>query len=212
MNDLPSMFLLMATRDRSGKPMGYHHYGFGAAVLGEMALQGVISLAGRRVNVRGAAPQDALYASVWHDIAVQRKPRKASWWVNRLSGRRYGLLRRQFSQRLVTAGTLGEEPTWWGGYRYPSLGSGAEQQVRAKVWDAITDRDQRDSRIVCLVAILVASGSAKELHPDRSQRRVLRREAKQWIKQDELAKAVQEIIAAVTAAIVAVSVAASAGS
>jgi hypothetical protein len=38
--DLLSMFLVLATRDRSGRAFGYQTYGFAAALLREMLLEG----------------------------------------------------------------------------------------------------------------------------------------------------------------------------
>ncbi len=210
--DLPLRFLLMATRDRTGRPLGFHPYGFGAAVLAEMALRGHVRLEGKRVVPAYDAPDDVRYATVWHD-ARGRRPRGAAWWVARLSGGRYRLLRHQFTQQLVQAGVVEEARTWWGGTAYPSQGTGAEQTLRRAVRSAVQQRDASDDRTVCLVAILVAADSDKELDPDRRVRKAIRRQAKQWIKEDAFARSVQELVTAVVAGIAAAgAVAASAGS
>ena len=209
--DLPQQFLLMATRDRTGRAMGYHTYGFGAAVLAEMVLRGHLRLDRKRLHVEGDAPTDPRYATVWHDVHVRRTT-KAATWVSRLSGGRYKLLRRQFTQDLVDAGVLREEPTWGGGVRFPSNGMGAEDRLRGDIRKAVDARDASDERIVCLVAILVAGGSGAEMDPDRRVRRAIRRQAKQWIKEEPFARSVQELIAAITAAMVAATMAASAAS
>ena len=89
---------------------------------------------------------------------------------------------------------------------------GAEDRLRGDIRKAVDARDASDERIVCLVAILVAGGSGAEMDPDRRVRRAIRRQAKQWIKEEPFARSVQELIAAITAAMVAATMAASAAS
>jgi hypothetical protein len=68
--------------------------------------------------------------------------------------------------------------------------------------------DARDDRLVCLVALAVAAQSTYELHPARHQRGCIMRAGRHWAKSEGLDKAVQQMIMAMTAAIVATTVAA----
>lgn len=203
------MFLMLATNDRSGRAIGYHQYGFGAAVLGEMALQGHIRIEGKWI-VPVASPDDPLLATVFHDMLARRR-KKAAWWVNKLSGGKYTLLRRQFTQRLVDAGIVAPVKTWFS-YRYPTIDPAPEQALRLRIMQAVDQDDSSDTRLTCLIALVVSAGSARELHPNRHARKVIVRTGKRWARSDTLARAVQELIAAITAAIMVSVTAAGAAS
>ncbi len=210
--DLPSQYLLMATRDRTGKPVGWHQYGFGGALLIELALGGHVSIQAKRVVAAQAAPQDPALALVWDDIRSDPKRRKASWWVSRLSGRRYALLRRQVTHRLVAAGILHHQPRqvlWWTRHLYPSRNTGAEHAIRQRIRGAVARQDASDPQTTCLTALLYASDGLHEV-ASGPERRALKRQAKVWIKSDPWAKAVGEVVQAIMAAVVASTVAASA--
>ncbi len=212
--DLPSEYLLMATRDRTGKPMGWHQYGFGGALLIELALGHHIRIEGKRVVAGGPAPQDPLLAMVWDDIRTHPKAKTPSWWVQRLSGRRYALLRRQITHRLVDAGILAHQPQqvfWWTRHLYPSRNTGAEHAIRQRIRGAVARQDASDPQTTCLTALLYASEGLKEV-ADGPERRALKRQAKLWIKSDPWAKAVGEVVQAIMAAVVAATVASTAAS
>ncbi|MGB0652527.1 MAG: GOLPH3/VPS74 family protein [Thermoplasmatota archaeon] len=212
--DLPSLYLLMATRDRTGKPMGWHQIGFGGSVLMELALQGAVSMQGKRVHAGPVPPEDELLRLVWDDVRTD-KPRAASTWVNRLSGGRYRLLRRQWSARLVEAGLLRHQRVKVLGLfprdLYPSNGTGREDAVRHRILRAVRD-GRGEPRLLCLVALLYAADGLAEVTADRAERRRIKGQAKAWMKEDRWAKAVGEVVAAITASIVAASVIAASAS
>lgn len=203
--DLPSQYLLMATADRTGNALGYHHHGFGAAILVDMAMNSQLQVEKGLLFAVGDPPDDELYRFIWTEVRDAARPRKVKWWVHRLSGNRYRLLRRLWTNRLVEAGVLRHEIRSflvWSWDRYPSNKTGMEDQLRERIRKAIANRDATDSRLLCLVGILTATYSLKEVASGR-ERRILTRQAKKWIKSDPYIKPLNEIVHGIMAAIFA---------
>ena len=212
--DLPSQYLLVATRDRTGKALGLHHHGFGAAVLVELAIDKHLRIENGLLLAGGAPPSDELLRFVWTEVRDIQRPRKVKWWVHRLSGSRYRLLRRLWTLRLVEAEMLRHEIRsflWWSWDRYPSARTGIEDELRQRIRSAVANRNADDPRLVCLTGILTASYGLKEVASGK-EGRALMREARAWIKSDPFTEALNDIVKGVMAAAMVASAAAAAAS
>lgn len=201
--DLPAQFLLLATRDRSGRAIGFRDLGFGGAVLAELVLDGAIRIEGKRVRYARDS-SNPTYASVVAAIQ-QGKPRKPEWWVHKLASRRFRPVRDAVYAELVATGTLDRQKGRFS-TRYPVANPLPEEQLRQRILHAVEMEDTSDERLVCLAAIATAADVLKEVHPERRERKKIAKQAQRWIKEDAFAVAVGDAVAAAITAIIAASI------
>ncbi|HEY5786682.1 MAG TPA: GPP34 family phosphoprotein [Microlunatus sp.] len=106
---------------------------------------------------------------------------------------------------LVHRGTLTEQRTAvWGIRRYPTLDPAPEQEIRNRLLSALVDGLTPTERTVALVALLEATGILTKVFAEEDKK-ALKSRAKRLSEGDWAAKAVKDVIAEMTAVMVAVS-------
>ncbi|WP_199701858.1 GOLPH3/VPS74 family protein [Jiangella rhizosphaerae] len=216
--------LLLAYDDESGKPgidSTRLEYGLAGALLLELSLLGKVAVAGEgeavkrdRLVVRDTSPVgddvlDRALAELADDEG--KKPK------NVLGSLRKGV-RDLLLRRLAERGLLREESgTLLGIFpitRWPAADASHEAAVRQRLQDVLVTGLEPDPRTAALVSLLLAVDGLRKAVPS-DDRRAVKRRAKEisegaWAA-DAVKKAVQEVQAAVTAAIVGAGAAAAAG-
>lgn len=216
--------LLLAYDDETGKSVidGTRlEYGLAGALLLELSVLGKVSVAGPgeavkrdRLVVRDATPAgDDVLDHALAELADDegKKPKNVlgslrkglrGRLLDRLAGR--GLLRQQ-------SGTvLGIFPTT----RWPAADASHEAAVRQRLQDVLVTGLAPDPRTAALVSLLLAVDGLRKVVPSEDRRAVKRRAQEiaegDWAA-DAVKKAVQEVQAAVTGAILASTAAGAAG-
>lgn len=217
--------LLLAYDDETGKSVidGTRlEYGLAGALLLELSVLGKVSVAGPgeavkrdRLVVRDATPAgDDVLDHALAELADDegKKPKNVlgslrkglrGRLLDRLAGR--GLLRQE-------SGTvLGIFPTT----RWPAADASHEAAVRQRLQDVLVTGLAPDPRTAALVSLLLAVDGLRKVVPSEDRRAVKRRAQEiaegDWAA-DAVKKAVQEVQAAVTGAILASTAAGAAGS
>jgi hypothetical protein len=213
--DLPEGLLLLATDDATGRigtKSGALDYGVAGAVLTELFLQERLTLRDGKVAVEDAsATGDPVFDDALGRIAAS-KPRDARHWVNKLPRTDY---RNAVLDRLVDKGVLRREEhrlLWIIPVdRYPAEDDAPEQHVWEAVRAAVLDGAPPQPRIAVLIGILKAcdlldtvfSKNERKQHRDR-----IEQIARAELMGQAVSKAVKDMQAATTAAIVAATTAA----
>ncbi|GAA0808480.1 GOLPH3/VPS74 family protein [Spirilliplanes yamanashiensis] len=194
-------------------------YGLGGALLLELALAGRVDVDGNRVVVVDASPVgEPLIDAALARVAAEQKPRKPGHWVDKLRrGARDAVL-----ERLVAQGTLdrAEQKVLWVFPRtqYPVPGGvepPAETDARQRMRAAVTSTgDVADPRTAALCSLVAAVGFDRKVFADLPRGDVKRRLKEigrgAWAA-TAVKRAIEEVYAAVTIAVVASSTAAAAG-
>jgi hypothetical protein len=211
--------LLLLLDDESGKPQTQQlQVALGGAVLVELALEGMVEVAGatsmwRSAKVRpvaGAAPDDPVLASALRTAG--EKDRSAQGLVERLGKGLSGTLCGRLAERGILERredkVLGLIPRT----RWPARDSSHEEAVRRALTTVLVDGHEPEPRIGALVALLHAVDRAHKSVPhDGLGDREVKKRAKQVADGQWAAKAVKDAVAAVTAATVAAMTAVTAG-
>jgi hypothetical protein len=216
--------LLLSYDDESGRPTfdGTRiEYSLAGALLLELSLLGKVAVAGPgedvkrdRLVVRDSSPVgDDVLDHALAELADDegKKPKNVLGQLRK--GTRDRLLRRLADRGLLreeSGKMLGIFPTT----RWPADDASHEAAVRQRLHDVLVVGLEPDPRTAALVSLLLAVDGVHKVVPS-DDRRAVKRRAKEisdgaWAA-DAVKKAVQEVQAAVTAAIVASSTAAVAG-
>jgi len=217
---LPEEFLLLAY-DEDGTPLtdGTHlDNGLGGALLLELALNGRVDVADKRVVVLDPAPTGDSLTDEALDRIRDDKPRKPGYWVTKLSKQ----ARPRLLDKLVTEGVLTVEKDrvlWvFPRTKYPSASGeppAVEVAARERMRTAILGTGPVDPRTAALCALVAATDLDRKVLRDLD-RRVVQARLKEigegaWAA-EAVRKAIEEIQAAVMVAIIASTTAATAGS
>ncbi|TDC52285.1 GPP34 family phosphoprotein [Jiangella ureilytica] len=216
--------LLLSYDDESGRPTfdGTRiEYSLAGALLIELSLLGKVAVAGPgedvkrdRLVVRDSSPVgDDVLDHALAELADDegKKPKNVLGQLRK--GTRDRLLRRLADRGLLreeSGKVLGIFPT----VRWPADDASHEAAVRQRLHDVLVTGLEPDPRTAALASLLLAVDGVHKVVPS-DDRRAVKRRAKEisdgaWAA-DAVKKAVQEVQAAVTAAIVAGSTAAVAG-
>lgn len=206
-------FLLLALEDVKGKPAQWTDYGLAGAVLVDLARAGSITIEGKKVHPTAQVPNDPVLHRTWSLLRQRTRPRSVQSWIQKLGNKR---LRTAWCERMVEQGRLQRSPHRILGLfptvRYPTRDPDGEADLRQGIHDAVLAGDASDEATVCLAALAEATELRNRLFA-RGERGGARRVVKQWMRDEPMAKAVGEVIAAVYAAMmVVVVVAATSGS
>ncbi len=179
----------------------------GGSLLAELAVNGRIDLADRKVTVLDSTPlgEEELDATLAR-IAAEPKERKPDWWVHRL---RSSKLRKRLLSRLAERGVLGEEQRRVLGIfpstRYPERDPSVERDVRERV-ESVLSGTAPDERVAVLVAVLHAAKIDRKAFPGADRKRVKEITEGTWAG-DAVAKSIAAVNAAVMSAVIAGAVA-----
>ncbi|MFC5267011.1 GPP34 family phosphoprotein [Kribbella qitaiheensis] len=217
--------LLLLYDDESGKPITGSpglDYALAGAVLIELTLLGKVDIAGAgeaakegRLKVLDTSPTGDPVLDERLALLADKAGQKPKNLMGKLSKK----LRDQLLQRLAERGVLeadkGKVLGLFPVTRWPAKDAQHEAQVRAALENVLKLGTQPDERTASLVALLNALNVVPKVVTDAVDKRALKRRAKEISESDWAAeavrRAVQEMQAAVTAAIVASSTAATAG-
>jgi len=219
---LAEELLLLAHEESTGRRIADGtslEVGVAGSLLAELALAERVDLDGKQVTVRNPAPiGDAYLDEALARMATEAKPRKPEWWIQRIGkdGKKDGRpLSRRLLDRLTERGllhatskkVLGLFPTT----RYPELDPRAEQEVRARLYDALNGATPTP-RTASLVALMDACGLARKVFPELD-RKALKRRTKEIAESEWAGAATRKVIQSIHAATsAAATTAATAGS
>ncbi|WP_326826693.1 GOLPH3/VPS74 family protein [Streptosporangium sp. NBC_01756] len=181
----------------------------GGALLAELAVNGRIDLADKKVTVLDPTPlgDEELDATLAR-IAAESKERKPDWWVYKLHSAK---LRKRLLTRLAEQGVLREEQRKILGIfpstRYPESDPRVEEEIRERVRSVLSGAVP-DERVAVLVAVLHAAKVDRKAFPDASRERIKEITEGDWAGK-AVAKTIAAINSAVMTAVIAGSVAAS---
>ncbi|MBB2908798.1 hypothetical protein FHS43_000044 [Streptosporangium becharense] len=200
MTTITEEVLLLAYDEQEGKQLiGSTELdaALGGALLAELAVEGRIDLADRKVTVRDTTPLgDEELDAALERIAAESKPRKPEWWVQRFNS---GKLRKRLLARLAERGVLREEQRRILGIfpstRYPESDPEIERGIRERVRGVLAGADP-DERTAVLIAVLHAAKIDRKAFPDARKERI-----KEITEGDWAGEAVSKTIAAVNAAV-----------
>ncbi|OUC95689.1 GOLPH3/VPS74 family protein [Streptosporangium minutum] len=181
----------------------------GGALLAELAINGRIDLADKKVTVLDPTPlgDEELDATLAR-IAGEPKERKPDWWVYKLHSAK---LRKRLLSRLAERGVLSEEPRKILGVfpstRYPERDPRVEQGIRESVQSVLSGAAP-DERAAVLIAVLHAAKIDRKAFPGASKERVKEITEGEWAGA-AVAKTIAAVNSAVMTAVIAGSIAAS---
>jgi hypothetical protein len=210
-------FLVLAHHPEKGRFMvnGTHlRYGIAGALLLEMSLENIISLQDNRLVYRSAGTtSDELISELTAVIRQSEKARKVGTWINkfaRRSGRyKWTLLRRLSDKRIIRIESkkfLGIIP-----YKmsYITSHSIRTELIRTARNNVLFHEGLTNENIVVL-GLIEACRMHKLLTNDREELKRIRKDLKEIIKASPIAGAVSETIKQVEAAIIAAVITSSA--
>ncbi|GAB1819681.1 GOLPH3/VPS74 family protein [Herbidospora sp. RD11066] len=195
--------LLLGYDEKTGQPtissIGLNA-GLAGAILAELAINGRLSLADKKVVVTDATPVgDPELDAALERIAAEAKVREPEWWIGKLNGDQ---LRQRLLVRLVENGVLSEEKSKILGLfktvKYPELDGSVERAVRQKVESVLTGAEP-DPRTAVVIGIMHATKALKKQFPGTDDARV-----KEITEGDWAGEGVKQAIAAVEAAVLMV--------
>ncbi len=217
---LSEEFFLLSIDDAKGKiitavDQGLQ-FGLAGALLAELALQGKISLDNKRLVVLNPAPtSDPLFDETLARLSAEKKPRKASYWVEKLADKK---LVKKVAQRLADKNILRIEKKrylWVIPYEvFPQVDASAKFWVKQHLRDAVLAGGETTPGIIAFLSLLKAC-RLLDLVFTRDERKAAARKVDALVKEEPFGSAVAEMIAeieAATAATIAVIVVAASSS
>ncbi|MEV8634756.1 GPP34 family phosphoprotein [Streptosporangium sp. NPDC051023] len=183
----------------------------GGSLLAELAVNGRIDLAQKKVTVLDPTPlgDEELDATLAR-IAAEPKERKPEWWVQRLNSYK---LRKRLLSGLAERGVLNEEQRKILGIfpstRYPERDPSVEQEIRKRI-ESVLAGAEPDQRVAVLIAVLHAAKIDRKAFPGADKKRIKEITEGNWAG-EAVAKTIAAVNAAIMAAVIAGTVAATAG-
>lgn len=166
--DLLEEFLLIALDDnKGGFVIGTTalHYGFGGAVLLELALRNKIEIDGENVLLKDSAMETELALNKAIELIRESKTRKVKDWIEILA-KKAGDFKEDTLQRLINKGVLSKEehkilwiiPT----QKFPTSNMNPEMKVRERLDDVVQRGKKAEPRDVMLLSLIDATDLTKE--------------------------------------------------
>jgi Golgi phosphoprotein 3 len=217
---LPEQFLLLCLNDESGRfEECWVDYGLNAAALAELALRGRIRI-GEKDRVSVDDPSDTgddLLARALARLTGGRRPQRVGRCVAGLYRGRPSA-RQAVLQRLIARGilTIQEGRFLWVFPRtlYPAVDSAPENELRARLREALLGDAPVEQRLAVLIAILQGCDALDRILT-RSELKRQKERIQAVVAGDPIGraigKAVSEVVAAAVAAMAAASAAAASG-
>jgi hypothetical protein len=182
----------------------------GAILLDLTAERALTEDDGDLVAAPGAAPDHPLLAAAHGVIETSHKRRNAKRWVGRLP-KELKPLRERTAERLVEHGILTEERRKLLGLfpstRFPEADPGPERELRERLRAVLLTERQPTPQDAMLIALLMPYDQIERLVP-RDRRKDARQRAKEVAEGGAAAKAVDETIKGIQAAVIASTTAA----
>jgi hypothetical protein len=211
MQTLAEDLLLLALDDDQGAVSWQRStalpFGLGGALLTDLALQGRIDSADKKIVVGDPSPTgDELLDAALETIRASTKRRDAEHWVKKLGGRKG--LRHELARRLVARGILREQERtflWvFHDPRFPTSDPGPESAVRGRVRDLALAGAEPDPRTLLLLSLANACSLADGLF-SREERTRAKRRIKDLVEGEQFGTAVAKAVASATALVAAVA-------
>jgi hypothetical protein len=182
----------------------------GAILLDLTAQRAITDDDGKLAAVPGAAPDHPLLADALAAIGSSDKRRDAKGWVGRLP-KELKPLRGRVAERLVERGVLTEQHRKLLGLfpstRFPAADPEPERELRERLRAVLQTERQPTPQEAMLIALLVPYDQVKRLVP-RDRRKDAQRRAKEVAEGGAAAKAVDDTIKGIQAAVIASTTAA----
>jgi hypothetical protein len=185
--------------------------GLAGAILLDLTAQGALSDDdGDLVAVPGASPAHPLLAAAHGAIQASGRRRDAKGWVGRLP-KELEPLREHVARRLVEHGVLTEERRKLLGLfpstRFPQADPGPERELRERLRAVLLSERRPTQQDAMLISLLIPYDLVKRLVP-RDRRKDAQRRAKAVAEGGAAAKAVDDTIKGIQAAVIASTTAA----
>lgn len=208
--------LLLALQDRKGTVVMGAHWGFavGGALLAELLLQRrlLVDGSGRKPMIEVAEPAstgDEILDETLGRVATAKRRGSVATWVQRLSGTKR--LRQRVAMRLVERGILRADEDrvllLFTRKVYPERDHEPEREIIARLRDAVfTPTSEIGPRTVVLLALTYHTGLLRAVL-DRKELKAGKKRIEEIIEGNVLGDATKEVVRALQAAMIAVSVA-----
>ena len=189
--------------------------GLAGALVGELALAGLVDLSGQRFIAVGRPPGDPLLAAA-HQALAQSTGRRAAAQLRGL-GEGIGGVWSRLVDGLADRGVLGRHRdhvswfTWFPVTRHPVLQPTVREEVLERVRAAAAGEGEIEPRTAVVLALAGPSGLLEVVAPDRASRRHARRRIETATELTPVAPVVKKVIAEMQAAAAAVLMAVAAG-
>ncbi len=166
--DLLEEFLLIALDDdKGGFVIGSTalHYGFGGAVLLELALRNKIEIDGEKVILKDDCMETEPALNKAIEMLDEGETRKVKYWIETFA-KKAGDFKEDTLQRLINKGILSKEehkilwiiPT----QKYPTHNMNPEMKVRERLEDVVQRGKKAEPRDVMLLSLIDATDLTKE--------------------------------------------------
>lgn len=207
---LAEELLLLALNDEKGtvliRASTALPYGLAGALLVELAEAGLVRLEGKVLvaEARGSA-RDGLLDGILEKVLASKKPRTIGHWVTKF-GFSGGKLKRELLDRLVVKRVLGRDegrvlwifPT----ARYPQADGRPEYVIRERIRSALRGMSRPDQRTAALISLAQPCDLIGMLF-EKGERRDAAKRAKEIVKSQPIGSAVDRVVQAVKAAVIA---------
>ncbi len=206
--DLLEEFLLIALDDEKGQfviDSTHLHYGFGGAILLELALRDKISIEGDYVNLKDSAYVKEVALNKTLDLLKEStKQKKIKDWINVLA-KKAGELKQDTLQRLINKGILKKEEhkiLWIIPYnKYPTSDLSPENKVRERLNNVMLKGAQSEPRDIMLLSLIEVSDLTREAFRDKEDYKVVKSKIKKVTEDVQISGAINKSIREIQAAI-----------
>jgi golgi phosphoprotein 3 len=211
-------FFLISIDDAKGKIIAAVddglQFGLAGAILADLALHGKISLAEKRLAVIDPTPTgEALLDETLARLAADKKPRKASYWVQKLADKK---LPKQVARRLAEKNILRIEQKrylWVIPFEvFPQIDASAKYWVKQHLRSAVLAGGEATPGIIAFLSLLKAC-RLLDLVFTRDELKAATRKVEGMVQAEPfgaaVAETIEEIETAIAATVVIVTAAAS---
>ncbi len=205
---LAEEFFLLSIDDAKGKVITAVsdglQIGLAGALLADLALHGKISLANKRLTVIDPSPTgETLLDEALRRLAAEKKPRKASAWVEKLADKK---LPKKTAQRLVEKNVLQiveKRYLWVIPYEvFPQVDASAKYSVKQHLRSAVLANGETTPGIIAFLSLLKAC-RLLDLVFTRDELKAATQKVAALVEEEPYGAAVAETIAEIEAAMAA---------
>lgn len=206
--DLLEEYLLIALDDDKGKfviDSTHLHYGFGGAILLELALREKISIEGDYIRLKDSSTVKEVALNKAIDlIESNAKSIKIKDLINTLA-KKAGELKQDTLQRLMNKGILKKEEhkIFWiiPNNKYPTSNLSPENKVRERLKAVMLLGEKSEPRDIMLLSLIDVSDLTREAFRDKEDYKAVKKKIKEVTQDVKISNAINKSIREIQAAI-----------
>lgn len=206
--DLLEEFLLIALDDDKGQfviDSTHLHYGFGGAILLELALREKISIEGDYVRLKDSSYAKEVALNKALDLLKESaESKKIKDWISALA-KKAGELKQDTLQRLINKGILKKEEhkILWiiPNNKYPTSDLSPENKVRERLNAVMLNGALSEPRDIMLLSLIEVSDLTREAFRDKEDYKKVKKKIKEVTQDVKVSGAINKSIREIQAAI-----------